>query len=361
MIRTLASPRLAQIFEHLNGSYLLLTADFTIVAATDSYLTTTNCARPDVLGQRVLDVFTSHIETDRQGIGLLRNSLEYVVAHKKPHVVVTMRQLAHRHSLDGLQHDAFMSVINVPVMDLSNNVVCIIHQIANMSLVGVPDYGASFVRSTELREIEERVVGLVLDLLKARKADLLGTESGGVVQDLPHPSSAGMPIPGMPIPGTFTPGIPIAGGVLTPAGGLSAGTADGVIEGRRRDLVMIAENRLDEVQHTRIAVKELGYRACVARDGMSVLRLWRQKHCGMILIDYQLPILDALNSARAIRMVEHDHFGHTPIIAICEPDTETSPHLCIEAGLDGLISKPVDKKQLQEVLNKWLPVAVQDG
>ena len=54
------TPDFRLVFEALPGLYLILTPDFRIVAASDSYLRATNTTRGDVLGRGIFDVFPAN-------------------------------------------------------------------------------------------------------------------------------------------------------------------------------------------------------------------------------------------------------------------------------------------------------------
>jgi CheY-like chemotaxis protein len=63
-------------------------------------------------------------------------------------------------------------------------------------------------------------------------------------------------------------------------------------------------------------------------------------------MDIQMPEMDGLDATRAIRQLEKDRNGHIPIIAMTANAMAGDREMCIEAGMDGYVSKPVKKEAL---------------
>jgi response regulator RpfG family c-di-GMP phosphodiesterase len=74
-----------------------------------------------------------------------------------------------------------------------------------------------------------------------------------------------------------------------------------------------------------------------------------------ILIDLQMPRMDGLEATRHIRQIARH--ATTPIIAMTASVFEEDRKDCIEAGMNDLVSKPVDPALLARVLARWAPVA----
>ena len=94
-------------------------------------------------------------------------------------------------------------------------------------------------------------------------------------------------------------------------------------------------------------LKKLGYKAEVAANGLEVLEALKYSPYDVILMDVQMPMMDGLEAARFIRQA----WSNGPrIIAITAHALKGDKEKCLEAGMDGYISKPVKLMELQTVL-----------
>jgi len=124
---------------------------------------------------------------------------------------------------------------------------------------------------------------------------------------------------------------------------------------RQRDVhhVLLAE---DNVVNQKVAcriLEKLGYRVDVAADGQAAFEAWQSGRYHLILMDCQMPVMDGYETTRKIR--EHEVGAqHVPIIALTAHAMKGADNQCREAGMDDYLSKPIDRDQLQNTLNRWL-------
>jgi CheY-like chemotaxis protein len=93
---------------------------------------------------------------------------------------------------------------------------------------------------------------------------------------------------------------------------------------------------------------KLGYRADVAANGLEVLAALDRQDYDVILMDIQMPEMDGLDAARKIR---ENRPTWPKIIAITAFAMEGDKEKCIESGMDGYISKPVNLEELRAILS----------
>ena len=67
-------------------------------------------------------------------------------------------------------------------------------------------------------------------------------------------------------------------------------------------------------------------------------------------MDVQMPEMDGLEAARAIRKWESESGRRTPIIAMTAYDQNDDRTRCLEAGMDGFLGKPINVHQLRAAL-----------
>lgn len=99
-------------------------------------------------------------------------------------------------------------------------------------------------------------------------------------------------------------------------------------------------------------LEEAGLAVDLATDGQCALELARKNTYALILMDMQMPNLNGVDATRAIRTLPG--YAETPILAMTANAFNEDRQICIEAGMNDHIGKPVDPDRLFNVLLKWL-------
>ncbi len=127
-------------------------------------------------------------------------------------------------------------------------------------------------------------------------------------------------------------------------------TVHSLRETRERLNILLAE---DNVINQKVAVRLLekrGHTVVVAETGMralGMLELVDQQPFDLVLMDVQMPEMDGLQATAAIRQREMTSGKHIPIIAMTAHAMVGDKERCLQAGMDGYTSKPL---QIQELL-----------
>ncbi|RJG02459.1 PAS domain S-box protein [Noviherbaspirillum sedimenti] len=131
----------------------------------------------------------------------------------------------------------------------------------------------------------------------------------------------------------------------------------GVTEARAQGrLILVAE---DDAINQKVILRQLavlGYAAEVAGTGVEALQLWRAGRYALLLTDLHMPELDGYELTKAIRAEESPE-QHMPILALTANALRGETGLARAAGMDDYLTKPVQLKVLQRVLEKWMPAA----
>jgi two-component system, sensor histidine kinase and response regulator len=77
----------------------------------------------------------------------------------------------------------------------------------------------------------------------------------------------------------------------------------------------------------------------------------------IVLMDLQMPVMGGLEATRAIRKLEAEAGRHTPIVAMTAHAMRGDREQCLAAGMDGYMSKPVDREALLAVIERNAAVA----
>lgn len=103
-------------------------------------------------------------------------------------------------------------------------------------------------------------------------------------------------------------------------------------------------------------LKHLGYSVDVAANGLEAMQALEHRSYNVILMDIQMPLMDGLETTRTIR--QRLSAEKPPrIIAVTAHALDYSREMCIDAGMDDYIAKPVQKEGLAEVLEKYNQMA----
>jgi len=122
--------------------------------------------------------------------------------------------------------------------------------------------------------------------------------------------------------------------------------------------ILIAEDNEVNKRVIKKMLRKLGFRADIADDGQEVLEALEKQHYDLILMDIQMPKMDGLEAASLIR--KRWPLAEQPcIIALTACALEGDRERCLDAGMDGYISKPVKMEDLREALGKCEPQRVQ--
>jgi CheY-like chemotaxis protein len=120
--------------------------------------------------------------------------------------------------------------------------------------------------------------------------------------------------------------------------------------GRR---VLLVEDNIVNQKVGAALLGKLGCRVDVAANGREALGMAAQLPYDLILMDCQMPEMDGYQATGEIRKRE-GAAHHTPIVAMTAGAMAEDRERCIEAGMDGYLSKPVRAEQLRETLGKYL-------
>ena len=87
-----------------------------------------------------------------------------------------------------------------------------------------------------------------------------------------------------------------------------------------------------------------------AMNGQGVLDFLSKESFDVVLMDAHMPVLDGLETTRLIREDERKTGKHTPIVALTARAMEEDRQRCIASGMDGYVSKPIDRLKLYEAI-----------
>jgi len=149
-------------------------------------------------------------------------------------------------------------------------------------------------------------------------------------------------------------------GPMTPMGGATAAArSDESISSNARQRsgtprslkILLAEDNLVNQKIASRALQNWGHTVHVTSSGKDALSKLDQQDFDLVLMDIQMPGMDGVETAKLIRQAESKTGRHIPIVAITAHAMESDRRRCLQAGMDGYVSKPLKFRDLQETIN----------
>ncbi len=134
-------------------------------------------------------------------------------------------------------------------------------------------------------------------------------------------------------------------------------TKHSISESRRAKmrLLLVEDNSTNRIVAEALLMK-LGYSTDIAVNGKDALKALKDAPYDLVFMDIQMPVMSGVEATRIIRDLESDVIDHkVPIIAMTANTMKGDREMCLEAGMDDYIAKPVTAGTLQKKLNEWLP------
>lgn len=105
--------------------------------------------------------------------------------------------------------------------------------------------------------------------------------------------------------------------------------------------VLVVDDDVKTVELVKLYLNRDGYRVFTASDGAEALRLARESHPDLIVLDLMLPVMDGLEVCRTLRAE-----SEVPIIMLTAMTTEEDRLTGLDLGADDYVTKPFSPKEL---------------
>jgi signal transduction histidine kinase/DNA-binding response OmpR family regulator len=122
--------------------------------------------------------------------------------------------------------------------------------------------------------------------------------------------------------------------------------------------ILVAEDNLTNQEVAMGMLKKLGMRVDVVADGAEAVRSLESIPYDLVLMDIRMPVMDGIEATKQIRSPQSAVLDHSiPIVAMTANALPADREQCLEAGMVGMVVKPVSLQALRAALEQWLPVA----
>ncbi len=122
-----------------------------------------------------------------------------------------------------------------------------------------------------------------------------------------------------------------------------------VSTGETLHILLAEDNPVNQKVAARMMERK-GHRVTIAGNGKEALDTLEQQSFDLILMDVQMPEMDGFEATAKIREREQRTGGHVPILALTAHAMKGDRERCLEAGMDGYVSKPIQADELSRAI-----------
>ena len=126
-----------------------------------------------------------------------------------------------------------------------------------------------------------------------------------------------------------------------------------------RGQVLLAEDNEINTLLARTILEEVGYSVDCVVNGAEAVAAAQVRVYDLIIMDVQMPVMDGLQATRAIRALLSP-VASTPILAMTANAMRSDREICLEAGMDDFISKPIDAGAFLRVVSRFMVAELWD-
>lgn len=119
-----------------------------------------------------------------------------------------------------------------------------------------------------------------------------------------------------------------------------------------KEKILIVEDNPQNMRLIEMTLRARGYSLLKATDGEEALEMAIREKPDLIIMDLNLPKVSGLEVTRRLRQMPA--FNHIPIIAVTAHAMKGDEEKIIEAGCDAYLPKPINTRQLPEVVAEML-------
>jgi CheY-like chemotaxis protein len=128
---------------------------------------------------------------------------------------------------------------------------------------------------------------------------------------------------------------------------------EGEERGGQATILVAEDNDVNQMVVEQI-LETSGYSFTIVANGRQAVEMYHELQPALVLMDVSMPDIDGLEATKAIREAEKGTGRHTPIIGLTAHALKGDREMCLEAGMDDYMSKPISPDKLTATIDEWL-------
>ncbi len=126
----------------------------------------------------------------------------------------------------------------------------------------------------------------------------------------------------------------------------------------RKDIsILVAEDNLINQKVARGILTNIGFQIDMANNGKEVLEIIAERTFDLIFMDMQMPEMDGVVATKELRAMKLQ--TQPIIVAMTANAMSESRDICLAAGMDDYIAKPVKINDIRAIIGKWFPAEIE--
>jgi CheY-like chemotaxis protein len=113
------------------------------------------------------------------------------------------------------------------------------------------------------------------------------------------------------------------------------------------NILLAEDNKVNQLLATKLLGKQ-GHHIQIAQNGREAFELYQRQSFDLILMDVPMPEMDGFEATAAIREWKAKTARRMPILALTAHAMAGDREICLERGMDGYVTKPIQPDRLQE-------------
>lgn len=128
------------------------------------------------------------------------------------------------------------------------------------------------------------------------------------------------------------------------------------VEHQKIKVLIVEDNKVNMLLTKTMIIKLWSNAEIIeAENGAAGVELFSKEQPDLVLMDVQMPVMNGYESTQKIRAIDNKN---TPIIALTAGNLKGDKEKCIEAGMNDFLSKPLNKDNFYETIQKWNSVRI---
>jgi CheY-like chemotaxis protein len=115
--------------------------------------------------------------------------------------------------------------------------------------------------------------------------------------------------------------------------------------------ILVAEDNPFNQRVASLMLAKLGHVVTITGNGRAAVAALAVQSFDLVLMDLQMPEMDGFQATATIRLAEQRTGRHIPIIALTAHAMKEDRARCLEAGMDGYVSKPIQQDDLRKAID----------